>query len=536
RYQFVGGNPVNRVDLYGFCDPRRDPCSPTVPRIPESGCGITKSCKTMTAQQQVDSMAANTKRGLETGLEETKELQVEVENMTNQLASALPGLHTSMVQAQWAAYHAKIDYYDHTVIGGVVGRLAARGYEMDYGVVGEYLGRRISETQTVFSMRQSQYASAQNTYYGAVEAYTMLSDFSVSLVADTRSMGDAISDLDNFYVYLTDLSHKSYQHGVKVLNNALHNTRMSPAMSVETRRFINGSTKSSRHTVEFERFFGHYFESGTDAQSYLFDYFQAGVMHSYMNFDFLQWNIDELERELQSIEAAASKRLLEKQLDPGAIFNQVVYGNYSEDVTLTGTGVQILLGFTGIDVAADLRDVTYDITHWEWSWGHAGQTTVDGIGLIPVIGAVKSGDELGSLIKASSKGLQTAEELKRTDEIAKQLSILKKKKHNYRNIQDIDALDDINNFLSTGKQTAINPFSKQKEFDRIFTVDKNGKVRSVRMGDHETRNPNNFHYHLEDWINLNDWKPGTKLPEPIKPDQFVHINKTSQKKLNNVKD
>ncbi len=84
-------------------------------------------------------------------------------------------------------------------------------------------------------------------------------------------------------------------------------------------------------------------------------------------------------------------------------WNQIVYGNYSEDVTIIGMMGQVAVGLTGLDFAADIRDVWYDLTHWEWSWGHAGQLALDGIGLVPLIGAVKYGDEVGTLLRNGNR-------------------------------------------------------------------------------------------------------------------------------------
>ena len=48
------------------------------------------------------------------------------------------------------------------------------------------------------------------------------------------------------------------------------------------------------------------------------------------------------------------------------------------------------LGLTGLDFAGDIRDLTYDITHWDGSLKHAGQTLLDVVGLIP--GKGETGD------------------------------------------------------------------------------------------------------------------------------------------------
>ncbi|WP_353854927.1 T7SS effector LXG polymorphic toxin [Bacillus sp. Bos-x628] len=95
------------------------------------------------------------------------------------------------------------------------------------------------------------------------------------------------------------------------------------------------------------------------------------------------------------------------------------------------------------------------------------------------------------------------------------------KKHVPRNVKDIDAYGDIENFLGKGKQTDINPFTGKKDIDRIFVKQSDGTVRAVRIGDHEMRNPNNFHYHLEQWDKNGNF---------IRPDQSVKVNNTKRKR------
>ena len=58
---------------------------------------------------------------------------------------------------------------------------------------------------------------------------------------------------------------------------------------------------------------------------------------------------------------------------------------------------------TGLDFAGDIRDLTYDITHWDGSLKHAGQTLLDVVGLIPGIGALKNADEVAALLKQALK-------------------------------------------------------------------------------------------------------------------------------------
>ena len=77
--------------------------------------------------------------------------------------------------------------------------------------------------------------------------------------------------------------------------------------------------------------------------------------------------------------------------------DQLVRGNYTNEVTLLGTGAQIASGFVGLDLPGDIRDITHDIQNWEWSWGHAGKTALDAVGILPVVGSIKYADEIKAL-------------------------------------------------------------------------------------------------------------------------------------------
>ena len=53
---------------------------------------------------------------------------------------------------------------------------------------------------------------------------------------------------------------------------------------------------------------------------------------------------------------------------------QLFLGNFTEDVTLLGTGLQITAGIFNLDLLMDIRDLTADFCNWEWSWGHLAQS------------------------------------------------------------------------------------------------------------------------------------------------------------------
>ena len=82
---------------------------------------------------------------------------------------------------------------------------------------------------------------------------------------------------------------------------------------------------------------------------------------------------------------------------------QIFWGNYAEDVNLGGVLGQVGLGFLGVDVLADIRDLIYDVTHFEVSTGHIVQTLFDVLSMLPVIGALKYMDEAGDVLKGAIK-------------------------------------------------------------------------------------------------------------------------------------
>ena len=83
--------------------------------------------------------------------------------------------------------------------------------------------------------------------------------------------------------------------------------------------------------------------------------------------------------------------------------NQVILGDFSGDVTGAGTAAQALLGLTGLDIAADIRDISHNLINWEWTWKHVGGLGVNVVALAPGLGVIKSADEAIGLAKAASK-------------------------------------------------------------------------------------------------------------------------------------
>ena len=98
---------------------------------------------------------------------------------------------------------------------------------------------------------------------------------------------------------------------------------------------------------------------------------------------------------------------------------QVIMGNYTDEVTVWGTGMQLCLGLTGADIVMDIRDIVYDFHKWEWSFEHVGQTGFDVLSVVPLIGALKYGDEVVDLVKGVDKTSDVVKNVDRTTDVIK---------------------------------------------------------------------------------------------------------------------
>lgn len=91
----------------------------------------------------------------------------------------------------------------------------------------------------------------------------------------------------------------------------------------------------------------------------------------------------------------------------------IVLGNFTDEVTVLGVGVQIVLGIFDLDLPCDIRDIIADIKNLAETdrvrWDLIGMLALDLIGLIPVIGALKYSDEVGTLFKNAGKVSVVAE-------------------------------------------------------------------------------------------------------------------------------
>jgi hypothetical protein len=87
---------------------------------------------------------------------------------------------------------------------------------------------------------------------------------------------------------------------------------------------------------------------------------------------------------------------------------QALLGNFTDpkEKNALGTVAEVGTGFVPVvGTIASGRDLTHDLTHWKWSWGHALQTGADTLGLIPFARGLLKGSKA---VQGASEGLQAA--------------------------------------------------------------------------------------------------------------------------------
>ena len=114
------------------------------------------------------------------------------------------------------------------------------------------------------------------------------------------------------------------------------------------------------------------------------------------------------EAELYEIETVWYKKMLDKAEDYLIRSAEcVVLGNFTDEVTVLGVAGQFAMGFFDLDLPCDIRDIIADVRNLaqadEIKWDMIAMLALDLIGLIPVIGALKYSDEIGTLFKNADK-------------------------------------------------------------------------------------------------------------------------------------
>ena len=120
------------------------------------------------------------------------------------------------------------------------------------------------------------------------------------------------------------------------------------------------------------------------------------------------------EAELYEIETVWYKKMLDKAEDYLIRSAEcIVLGNFTDEVTVLGVGVQIVLGIFDLDLPCDIRDIIADIKNLAETdrvrWDLIGMLALDLIGLIPVIGVLKYSDETAESVASGEKILKESQ-------------------------------------------------------------------------------------------------------------------------------
>ena len=134
-----------------------------------------------------------------------------------------------------------------------------------------------------------------------------------------------------------------------------------------------------------------------------------GINTGYQNAkDTHEQEQSDYEAELYEIETVWYKKRLDKAEDYLIRSAEcIVLGNFTDEVTVLGVGVQIVLGNFDLDLPCDIRDIIADVRNLaqadEIKWDMIAMLALDAIGLVPMIGALKYSDEYVTLFKNADK-------------------------------------------------------------------------------------------------------------------------------------
>ena len=140
-----------------------------------------------------------------------------------------------------------------------------------------------------------------------------------------------------------------------------------------------------------------------------------GINTGYQNAkDTHEQEQSDYEAELYEIETVWYKKMLDKAEDYLIRSAEcVVLGNFTDEVTVLGVGVQIVLGIFDLDLPCDIRDIIADEKNLAETdrvrWNLIGMLAFDLIGLIPVIGVLKYSDETAESIASGEKILKESQ-------------------------------------------------------------------------------------------------------------------------------
>lgn len=109
---------------------------------------------------------------------------------------------------------------------------------------------------------------------------------------------------------------------------------------------------------------------------------------------------------------------------------KLALGEYSEeDITVLSFGGNVVSSLLGLDLAFDLRDLTYDLTHWGESDYFVANLTTDVVALLPVAGVIKYASHFTDFAKNTDNVADLVDSVadlsKQTDNVVELPSALK---------------------------------------------------------------------------------------------------------------
>lgn len=160
----------------------------------------------------------------------------------------------------------------------------------------------------------------------------------------------------------------------------------------------------------------------------------------------------------------------------GIALKQAVLGEFSDEANTVGTAAELGLAFTGLDIAMDLRDLGYDITHFEPTWEWAGDFFIDLVSLLPVVGLWGKSDRFVLLAKHSDKLFEVRRVVRAGEKIAElseQVKISWKQLERsasaaYNSIKDKSVYNSFINVMDDLKQTGVRPRLAVENYNNVF--------------------------------------------------------------------
>lgn len=152
---------------------------------------------------------------------------------------------------------------------------------------------------------------------------------------------------------------------------------------------------------------------------------------------------------------------------------KLVLGDYSkENVTILSFGGNIVASLAGVDFLFDLRDVSYDITHWGEEEYFAFYLAADVIALLPIVGVIKYFqhiEDIGDGIKATADVVDSVADVnKASDNAVDAVNTMADAAKNADNFSD--TIDNIKDTTKLG-QTAKEVITKvTKGYEPISTI------------------------------------------------------------------